>query len=99
MASALNPAREKQRKRSGLFFDAEDLPRIRKTLKHPRFAAFWKGLIEADLTADRTFLEKELHLNNHVKDFLRAREILERTSFVYAVTQDSRQLEVAKRAI
>ena len=83
----------------GLLFDADDLPRMREMVKHPRFSAYWQSLTLADMEADRKFLEEELHLNNHVKDFLQARQILERTSFVYALTKDPRQCEIAKLAI
>jgi hypothetical protein len=83
----------------GLLFDKRDLPRIRKTLSHPRFAEFWKTSQEADLGADRKFLREQLRLNNHVKDFLQARVILERSAFVYAVTGNNDHLEVARLAI
>lgn len=83
----------------GLLFDAGDLSRLRKTVRHPRFAVYWKSLIDADLEADRRFLTTELKLNNHVKHMLQARQILERTSFVFALTNDPRQAEIAKLAI
>lgn len=83
----------------GLLFDAGDLPRIRETVRNPRFAPFWKSLTDVDLEADRRFLTTELKLNNHVKDMLRVRQILERTSFVYALTEDPKQLDIAKLAI
>ncbi len=83
----------------GLLFDTSDIPRIRETIKHPRFAPYWKSLIDADLEADKKFLRAELRLNNHVADFLRARQILERTSFVYRIAGDKRHLEVALLAI
>ena len=83
----------------GLLFDASDLPRLRETIVHPRFAPYWKSLTDADLEADRRFLTTELKLNNHVKHMLQARQILERTSFVFALTHDPRQLEIANLAI
>lgn len=83
----------------GLLFDAEDLPRMRATIRHPRFEPFWRSMTGADLAADTTFLRDELKLNNHAYHLLRARQILERTSFVYALTQDPRQLELARRTI
>jgi hypothetical protein len=83
----------------GLLFDADALPRLQETTKHPRFAPYWNSLKDADLEKDERFLRDELKLNNHVKDFLNARIILERTSFVYLLTKDERQLEVAKLAI
>jgi hypothetical protein len=84
---------------NALLFGESDLPRIRETLKHPRFAKFWKTMIDADLEADNRFLIKELQLNDHVKHLLRARQILERTAFVYAVTGDTNQAATAKTAI
>ena len=86
-------------KKKGLLFDVSDIPRIRQNTKHPRFAAYWKSIVEANLEADTKFLRTELRLNNHVVDFLRARQILERTSFVYRIAGDKRQLEVALLAI
>lgn len=83
----------------GLLFDDADISRMLETVKHPRFAPYWKSLIEADLNADTKFLRDELRLNNHVMDLLRARTILERTSFAYVLTKDTRHLDVAKLAI
>jgi len=84
---------------AGLLFNADDLSRMKETVTLPRFAPFWKSVIEADLTADGTFLSTELKLNNHVKDLLRARQILERTAFAYALTGDTKQYDLAKLAI
>jgi len=86
-------------KHKGLLFDASDIPRIRETIKHPRFAPYWKSIVEANLEADTKFLRTELRLNNHVVDFMRARQILERTSFVYRITGNKSHLEVARFAI
>ncbi len=83
----------------GLLWDAADLPRIKETLKLPRFQPFWKTLVEADKAADRTFLTNELKLNNHVAHFLRARQILERESFAYAVTGDTVHSDLALLAL
>jgi hypothetical protein len=83
----------------GLLFDASDIPRIRETIRHPRFAPYWKLMVDANLEADTRFLRTELRLNNHVVDFARARQILERTSFVYRITGNKRHLEVALLAI
>ncbi len=83
----------------GLLFDPDELPRLQETIKLPRFAPYWNSLKDADLEKDKKFLRDELRLNNHVKDFLNARQILERTSFVYLLTKDERQLGVAKLAI
>lgn len=83
----------------GLLFDEADIPRILKNTQHPRFAPYWKSLVNADLAADTKFLREEMDLNKHVTDFLKARLILERTSFVAGLTKDAGQLAVAKLAI
>lgn len=87
------------RNRKHLLFDDSDVPRILKTVQHPRFASHWKTMKEADLKADLKFLKNELRLNNHSKDMLRARLILERSSFVYKLTEDKQHLAVARVAI
>ncbi len=84
---------------SGLLFGKADLDRIRRTLRHPRFAEYWKTMTSPNYGADRLFLKEQLRLNNHVKDFLQARQILERSAFVYAVTGSRDDLEMARLAI
>jgi hypothetical protein len=84
---------------SGLLFDRSELARIRETTKHPRFSPYWNSLVGANLEADMRFLEKELRLNNHVADMIKARVILERSSFVYAVSGDAKHRDVAQLAI
>lgn len=84
---------------SGLLFDRSELARIRETTKHPRFSPYWNSLVGANLEADMRFLEKELRLNNHVADMIKARVILERSSFVYAVLGDAKHRDVAQLAI
>jgi len=92
-------AQEPPGQRTGLLFDAGDLPRMRKALGHPHVAPYWDSVVNADLAADTKFLRDEARLNNHAKDMLRVRQILERTSFVYAVTASSAQGDVARRAV
>jgi len=87
------------RQRRRLLFDESNVDRILTTAKHPRFAPYWQSIISADLEADRKFLRDDLRLNNHVADLLKARIILERTSFLYAVTRDEKQLDLARLAI
>ncbi len=53
----------------------------------------------ADLKADHDFLRNELKLTNHARDMLRARLILERSAFVYALTHDPGHRDVAREAI
>jgi len=82
----------------GLFFDAADIPRMRRAIEHPRLASYWKSVTGADLAADAEFIRTGAKLNNHSKDMLRVRQILERTSFAYALTGDAAQCDVARRA-
>ena len=86
-------------RRRGLLCEPRDIQRMRETIKLPRFAAYWKTLRDANLEADAAFLQNELQLNNHAHHMLRARLILERTAFVHALTNDARQLELARLAI
>jgi hypothetical protein len=88
-----------QKKNNGLLFDDGDLARIRATQQLPRFASYWKTMVGADLAGDTKFLRTELRLNNHVADLLRARQILERSSFVYAINGDKNHLDISKLAI
>ncbi|MDI1336862.1 MAG: heparinase II/III family protein [Lacunisphaera sp.] len=83
----------------GLLFDAADLPRIRANTRHPRFAQLWKEMTGADLADDTDFLEHKVRFNNHVADMMRCRQIVERSSFVYAVNGDAAHLAVTKLAI
>jgi hypothetical protein len=83
----------------GLLFDASDLPRIRANTKHPRFVKLWAEMTGADLAADTDFIQHKVRFNNHVVDMARCRQIVERSSFVYAVTGDPAHLAVAKLAI
>ena len=83
----------------GLLFDAADLPRIRANTKHPRFVKLWAEMTGADLAADTDFLQHKVRFNNHVMDMARCRQIVERSSFVYAVNGDAAHLAVTKLAI
>jgi hypothetical protein len=82
-----------------LIFDPEDIPRLQETVRHPRFSPFFQEMKNADLASDLVFLRKELRLNNHARDMLRARLILERSAFVYALTHDQEHLTAAREAI
>jgi hypothetical protein len=83
----------------GLLMNKEDLPRIRKTITHPRFAPFWDSLLNADLADDKQFLAEEINFLNHVHHLRRTWAMLERSSFVYFVSEDSRHLEISRMAI
>jgi hypothetical protein len=85
--------------RAGLLFDSADIPRIRTALKHPHIKPWWDSVLKADLAADATFLRTGIHHNNHVRDMLQARQILERTAFAYAITGDGKQGEAALLAV
>ncbi|MGC4071533.1 MAG: heparinase II/III family protein [Nibricoccus sp.] len=83
----------------GLLFDPSEAPRILANLDHPRCADLKKELLGADLAGDREFIKNQVRLDNHVYDQSRVRRILERTSFVYALTGDADQLAVATMAL
>jgi hypothetical protein len=83
----------------GLLFDEADIPRMRLALAHPHVVPYWESIKGADLAADRNFIRNEAKLTNHSKDMLQVRQILERTSFVYALTGDGAQCDVARRAV
>ena len=85
--------------KKGLLFDPSDLPRIRANAHHPRFAALWQSMREADLAADRDFLANRVRLTNHVVDLLHVQKIMERACVLYAVEGDPGQLELARTAI
>ncbi|MEW6510946.1 MAG: heparinase II/III family protein [Bacteroidota bacterium] len=96
--AALIPTEDPSPRVKGLLFDASDLPRIRRAVRHPRVVPYWQSLVNANLDADAKFLRESVRFNNHVKDMLQVRQILERTSFVFAVTGDRKQGEVALAA-
>ena len=82
-----------------LLCDGADIARMRKTVTLPRFATYWRSLTDADPAPDHAFLRDELRLNNHAHHMLRARLILDRSSFVYALTREQKQLDLALHAI
>jgi hypothetical protein len=72
---------------------------MRQTVKLPRFAPYWQSLTSADPAPDHAFLRDELKLDNHAYHMLRARQIAERESFVYALTRGQKHLDLALLAI
>jgi hypothetical protein len=98
-AVAGTPFQSRVPEAGGFLFGPDDLERIRATLQLPRFAPFWKEMTSADFDADQKFLTAQLRLNNHSKDILQARQILERSSFVYALTGSRQDLGIARLAI
>ncbi len=83
----------------GLLFDESDLPRIRANTQHPRFAAYWKSMLDADVAAATKFLRDELRLTNQVTHLLRAQQTLDRASFIYLVNRDPAQRDLARLAM
>ncbi len=82
-----------------LLCDAADIERMRRTVRLPRFAPFWRSLSTVDPAPDIAFLKNELRLNNRGYHMLRARQIAERESFVYALTREQQHLDLALLAI
>ena len=85
--------------KKGLLFDEADLPRIRANTKHPRFAAYWQSLLDADVPAATNYLRHELRTTNHVTHLLRAQQILDRSAFIYLVNRDPAQRDLARLAM
>jgi hypothetical protein len=83
----------------GLLFNREELPRIRESLKHPVFASYWAGCLDADLVADRRFLTTEIDLMNRVRHLSRVGNIAFRSAFVHVVQPDPAQRDLAVLAI
>lgn len=85
--------------RSGLMFNADELPRIRATLARPEFSAFWTYARNPDFAADERFLRHEIDLRNPVRDLARAAMILQLSAFVHTVAPDARHLALARLAL
>lgn len=89
----------------GLLFDAGDLPRIRGNLRSPRFGSLWREMSTMDQAtawdpaAETRFLETEVSYHNHNQHMVRARAVLERTSFNYLMHGDPAELALARLAL
>lgn len=88
-----------RRASTGLLFDSDDLPRIRSNFKHQRLSILGDEILGMDVPKENHFLSKELRLNNHVADMARARVILERASFAYAVFGIEQHMALARLAL
>lgn len=90
-AGGMHPSR-------GLLFDAEDIPRIRENLATPRFAEIRAAVFPdaATMAANEKFLRDEIKINDHISDQSKARGLLERAAFAYALTGDERQFQLAR---
>ncbi len=83
----------------GLYFDPQDLPRIRRSWSLPLFSELRGKTLTADLASDTAFLSKELDPNDQVRHLQRAAGILQRESFAYLMTDQEHRLELARLAI
>ncbi len=92
-------------RRSGLLFDAADLPRIRANLRDARFSGLWREMSTMDqatdtsVAAETAFLEREMRYTNHGSHMVRARAALERAAFKYVTTGEADQLGLARLAL
>lgn len=82
-----------------VLFDRDELPRIRQSLKHPVFKAYWLSCRDADLAADRRFLETEVDLMNRVRDLARVANIAFRSAFVHLIEPSPAHREIAEHAV
>lgn len=83
----------------GVFFDREELPRIRESLKHPAFADYWASCQDADLAANRRFLTAEVDLMNRVRDLATVANIAFRSAFVHVMEPSEDQRATAELAV
>ena len=83
----------------GLYFDLQDLPRLRRSWSLPLFKDLRESILTADLASDEAFLDKELDPNNQMRHLSRAAGILQRESFAYLMTEQKQRLELARLAI
>ncbi len=83
----------------GLFFDAADIPNLRKKWQLPLFEKYVQENLSVNLKGDEKFLQKELDFNNHIRHIARADQILIRESFVYLMTGQQARLDLALLAL
>jgi hypothetical protein len=97
------PAAEKRKPEPpaalGLFFDPQDVSRIRQSWSSPLFKELREKILTADLASDEAFLVKELDPNNPLRHLSRAAGILEREAFAFLMTEQGLRLELARLAI
>lgn len=82
-----------------VLFDRDELPRIRESLQHAAFAPFWLSCRDADLAADRRFLEAEVDVMNRVRDLARVVNIAFRSAFVHLVEPTEAHRAIAEHAV
>lgn len=83
----------------GLFFDPQDLPRLRRSWSLPLFKDYAESMLAASLGADEKFLRGELDLNNQIRHLPRAGAILERQSFAFLMSGEKERLDLARLAV
>ncbi|MGH8017699.1 MAG: DegT/DnrJ/EryC1/StrS family aminotransferase [Opitutaceae bacterium] len=99
-AASSTPAKEaKPGAKRGLFFNRDEIPRIRAALEEPRLAELRAKILDMDLEAETRFLRDKVNLRNHIQDMARVRVTLESTAFAHAITGDQRFLDVTRLAI
>jgi hypothetical protein len=82
-----------------LLFNADELPRIRRTLQRPEFTRFRASLSEADRAADTRFLREEIKLNDPAQDLGRACNILSRCACLHLLDECEADAELARLAL
>ena len=86
-------------KTRNLIFDPEDIPRLLETVRHPRFAPFWEDEQCGSACRSRISPRRAQTEQSRVRHMVRARQMLERSGFVYALTHNPDHLVVAREAI
>ena len=82
----------------GLLFDRSDLPRIRSNLESEYLAGWWKNQREVDRAAESAWLDS-LAAGPDCAGLVRVGDILQRESFIYAVTGSLESAAHAEKAL
>jgi hypothetical protein len=85
---------------AGLFFGAEDLPRLQTLYRAAgRFAPLRESIGAIDREAERRFMREDVRLNDHLLDLPRLTATAERMAFHYAMTNEDDAAALAAEAI
>ncbi len=84
---------------TSLFFSAEEIPRIRETVKLPLFKEYWESLVNINIQEEIKFLNNELNIHNHVRHLARAFNTAKHSSLVALIDENKEHEQLAKLAI
>ena len=78
-----------------LFFEEDDLPRLRRLFESPAFASLRERLLSIDRSAERRWIAEEIRYNDHLYDIARASNNAQAMSFVYVLSGDEDAAQLA----